>query len=193
MGRFLYVSFLYRFDTVLRFRYRVPTQKKAMPCEGLRISKQIAKLLKEPDVREFRHGIGRIFPSWTSRVRIPSPAIPFRATSYKYSRADEVQLTWVDVVVVALTTMKQAAVLPRCGPTSARCSNPYGAHCLSFIVSGILLRFPISRYAARAACSAAVFVAAESICGCATPSASISAVANNLGASGFFMNTAVSW
>jgi hypothetical protein len=34
-----------------------------------------AKLLKEKNFRVFRYGTECIFPSWTSWVRIPSPAI----------------------------------------------------------------------------------------------------------------------
>jgi hypothetical protein len=73
----------YRFDTVLRGGYREFSRKNAMPCEGLRNADHAAKLLTEKNFRGFRHGTESIFPSWTSWVRIPSPAFPFVSNAYE--------------------------------------------------------------------------------------------------------------
>src|SRR5262245_25124340 len=68
-------QYSHRFRTVLRGRYREFRRKNAARCEGLRIANQAAKLLTDQNFRDFRHGTERIFPSWTSWVRIPSPAV----------------------------------------------------------------------------------------------------------------------
>ena len=67
------------FCTVLRFRYRVFMRKTAMRCEALRATPRAANVLPDMNFRVFRHGIPGDFPSWTSWVRIPSPAFQIRA------------------------------------------------------------------------------------------------------------------
>lgn len=74
----------YRFDTVLRFRYREFSRENAMPCEALRNTDHASKLLIGKNFREFRHGIRSIFPSWTSSVRIRSPAVKRKISAERY-------------------------------------------------------------------------------------------------------------
>lgn len=90
LGRVLTWLDPYRFDTVLRPEYRVKTRENATPCEGLRNTTVLAKLLIDKNLRVFRHGDRSIFPSWTSRVRIPSPAIPCWTSICNFAQMNDV-------------------------------------------------------------------------------------------------------
>jgi len=102
--------------TVLRSEYRVKMRQNATECDSLRIGRFLLTCSGQGTSAGFGGPRKLCFPSWTSWVRIPSPAFasPFMLDSYKHgaTRAPVVALRFCAPTTVLARGLAQLRTRP---------------------------------------------------------------------------------